>query len=271
MKSNEKTNLADRLRDEMFTTKEDLLSWLEKERARIDEKARTDKRHSAAFYYAYTKMIDIFYKKIQETVLFNHLEDYWYYSIGISSSSADLSLVYTPKCWLDDSGKLQIQYGQSLLLLYVKGKFLTVEEYAAEYGVGAGTVRQWIRRGKIRTARKEGNTWMIPELTEMPGRGFQSAAYTYSGHLNDLPQEYDFLEGHTAVLINQSFKDKNKYEITVASSSDESKTIEMDTKNREKFELFLISRPDVLYVEGPLDGLNVSITSKTYVNEWLCK
>ena len=40
-------------------------------------------------------------------------------------------------------------------------------------------------------------------------------------------------------------------------------------EEREKLELFLIAHPDVHYVEGPTDGLNVSISSKDTGDEWV--
>lgn len=269
MEDLEKSRAAELLRQDRFTTKEDLLAWISNEKKRISDKAVTDRKHSSAFYYAYTKMLDRFYKKVDGTVLFKRLEDFWYYSIDVSSYGACLALEYTQKCWLDDSGHLVCQTGQTLRLLFVPGRLLTVEEYADEYNVGAGTVRQWIRRGKIRTARKSGKEWLIPELSELPGRGYQSAVYQYNGSLSNLPEEYNYLLGYTTVIINQNHKDKSLYNVTVAAGGKESINLQMDTKEREKLEVFLIANPEVTYVDGPMDGLNVSISAKTYVNDWL--
>ena len=41
-------------------------------------------------------------------------------------------------------------------LISVKPKSFSVEDYAKFYKVEQGTVRQWIRRGKLRTAYKVG-------------------------------------------------------------------------------------------------------------------
>lgn len=260
-------SLADQLREERFTTKEDILTWLKLEESRITSKSQTDKKHSAAFYYAYIKLMNQFYKKIEETVLFERLEDFWYYSIGIDSSGASLSLVYTPKCWRNDKGTITVTVGQELSLLRVRAGFLSVNQYAEEYGVSLVTVRQWIRRGKLRSAIKVGNTWVIPELTDLPGRGYQSASYAYNGRLSDVPEEYEFLQGYTCVIINQDMADKQMFEVILAAGNKEPKHMTLDTKEREKLELYLISNPEIHYIDGPSDGLNIAISSKTHVNE----
>ncbi len=105
---------------------------------------------------------------------------------------------------------------------------------------------------------------MIPELTELPKRGYQSATYFYNGCLDNLPDEFTFLQGYTAVLINASQTQQGMYDVIVAAGGKNggSEMHTLDTKTREKLELFLIAHPDVHYIEGPTDGMNVSISSK---------
>lgn len=261
--------LAEQLRQERFTTKEDLLSWLTKEKERISDQSKTDKNHSAAFYYAYANLIQKFYEAIEKAVLFQKLEDYWFYSLGISYSGANLSLVHVSKCWKNDSGTITLTSDQEFTILNVRGNYLSVEQYASEYGVGTGTVRQWIRRGKIRSAVKVGQTWIIPELTELPARGFQSATYFYNGNLENCPDEFNYLQGYTTVLINQNRDDKTLFDICLAARNVEPYSFSLETKEREKLELFLISNPQVHYVDGPTDGMNIAISTKAYVNDWL--
>ena len=42
---------------------------------------------------------------------------------------------------------------------------------------------------------------VIPELTELPGRGYQSGVYEWFEYLEDLPEEYEFLRNYTVVII----------------------------------------------------------------------
>lgn len=271
MKYDPNKRVPDQLRDIWLTTKEDVLIWLKGEMERVTDQSRMDKKHSAAFYYAYTKLLTRFYKKIEDTVLFNRLEDFWHYTIGVSSAGAVLSLCYLDNYKVDENSGTLTLYGpgQEIPIISIQGRYLSVEEYASEYGVGAGTVRQWIRRGKIRTAIKSGKEWIIPELTELPGRGYQSGSYMYNGNLTDLPKEYEFLNGYTVIMINQNPNDRMKYDVTLAANNKALVSRVLDTKEREKLELFLISHPDVHYIEGPMDGLNVQISTKDFKNEWI--
>lgn len=260
-------DIAEQLRQERFTTKNDLLAWIKNEEGRINDNSKTDKKHSSAFYYAYSKILQNFYAAIEKAVLFDRLEDYWYYSLGISYAGASLSLVHVSKCWVGDAGTVVVTSDQEYTLITIRGKMLSVEEYAAEYNVGAGTVRQWIRRGKIRSAIKVGKEWVIPELTELPERGYQSASYMYYEKLDNCPDEYSYLENYSTVIINQNRKDRTMFDVILAAARTKPKTLTMDTKEREKLELFLISHPKVHYIDGPSDGLNIAISTKDYINK----
>ena len=258
-------SMADEFRKERFTSKEDILEWIKEARKRIIRKSEKDKKHSAAYYHIYQKMLEEFYVRIKQTKLFNHLEDFWYYMISFSDTGAKLFLCYADKCEFDDKGRvIQIGQGQSLPLIVIPAKNLTVEEYANMYGVGVGTVRQWIRRGKIRNAKKRGREWLIPELTELPGRGYQSGVYEWFEYLEDLPEEYEFLRNYTVVIINQNRENKKLYEVTFAAGGVIPEKKEYNEKERERLELFLISHPQIHFIGLPDDGLNLQISSKGY-------
>mgnify|MGYP001852987356 FL=1 len=258
-------SMADVFRKERFTAKEDILEWIKEARKRIIRKSEIDKKHSAAYYHIYQKMLEEFYDRIKQTKLFNRLEDFWYYTISFSDTGAKLFLCYADKCEFDDKGHvIQIGQGQSLPLIIIPAKNLTVEEYANMYGVGVGTVRQWIRRGKIRNAKKRGREWLIPELTELPGRGYQSGVYEWFEYLEDLPEEYEFLRNYTVVIINQNRENKKLYEVTFAAGGVIPEKKEYNEKERERLELFLISHPQIHFIGLPDDGLNLQISSKGY-------
>mgnify|MGYP002802694782 FL=1 len=185
--------------------------------------------------------------------------------ISFSDTGAKLFLCYADKCEYNEKGHvIQIGQGQILPLIIIPAKNLTVEEYANMYGVGVGTVRQWIRRGKIRNAKKRGREWLIPELTELPGRGYQSGVYEWYEYLEDLPEEYEFLRKYTVVIINQNRENKKVYEVTYAAGGVRPEKKEYSEKERERLELFLISHPQIHFIGLPDDGLNLQISSKDY-------
>jgi len=255
---------AERIRNTRFTKKGDLLTWLDTAKSKVGAKSETDKKHSAAFYHAYLGLLDRFRVAINTAVLFNELEDFWYYSMAISPSGATLSLVHVSE-WKEIGDKLVVMTDQAYHLIREAGKMLSVEEYAAQYGVGAGTVRQWIRRGKLRGARKTGRDWSIPELTEIPSRGFQSGAYFLYERLQEPSEDYPFLNDCRAVIINQDKEDKGLFHIqTIAARSNETTEMLCSAGEREKLEYYLLSHPQFVNVPTPDDGLNVEISTMDF-------
>lgn len=248
------------LRKERFTKKEHILEWISDAITQIEKKSMVDKKHSSAFYHAYRDLLERFSEAVSKAVLFERLEDRWFYELSISHRGANLMLVHAKECWIGNEGTVQVTTNQAYTLINVSGKYLSVEQYAEAYDVSVGTVRQWIRRGKIRTAIKAGNEWRIPVMTDMAGRGYQSAVYMWYTRLNDLPQEYSFLNNYSTVLINQNGVDKSQFYVTFTASGVEGKTEIYDAKDREKLELFLISHPSVVNIGPPEDGLNVAIS-----------
>ncbi len=263
--SKEYADIAARLRRENFTTKEDLFEWIDEARETYKKNSESDTTHSAAFYHVLDNLLAEFRKRIEETVLFERLEDFWKYSLVISFSGARLFLQHMC-AWVEDVAYLSTLIDQEFLLIECKTKLLTVEEYASLYGVNDGTVRQWIRRGKLRNAIKFGKEWRIPELCEMPGRGYSPATYAIKPPLKNLPKEYEFLRNCISVMIEQDADDKNLFNITYYQQSTKPNTVVMNTivfnsKEREHFEVFLISHPDITNADFPTDDFNAYISS----------
>lgn len=248
-----KKELAEYLKKENPTTKEAVINSLDEAQKRIMEKSETDKKHSAAYYHILQKLISDFTQKVENTVFFERLEECWYYHLYVTYAGIRLSLEHAVP--YDSRCGDHPNYGvdQTFTLLKKNARLLTVEEYANAYGVETVTVRQWIRRGKIRNAVKNGREWFIPELTELPGRGYKSAVYMWYEYLYDLPDEYKFLTDYTTVLINQCRDDRRKYEVTFAAGGVKPLTKIYETKEREKLELFLISDPRIHYMESFYD------------------
>lgn len=80
---------------------------------------------------------------------------------------------------------------------------MTVTEYAEMNSVTETTVRQWIRRGKLRRAKKQGRDWIIPSIYERPIRGFVNVIYFIGNLPNNIINKYPFLEDFTQVAVCQ--------------------------------------------------------------------
>lgn len=157
-------------------------------------------------------------------------------------------------------------------LFYIPAKYLTVEEFADIYNVPPATVRQWIRRGKIRTAKKISTGWVIPELTDPPKtdyKKYQMADYDIS-ELSSLeskiPEEYSYLNDGEEITITVAEDDKKAFIITVLGERDAYgirkplKKLVMTSSEKEKLELFLIANEKVKYIPINYEALMGEIT-----------
>lgn len=253
--------LEERFRKIHNTTKREILNSVKKDHEKIMENAKKDQRHSMAYYQTLDKIYCKFEKKIEETILFKNVEIGWYYNYMIDYSGAKLYLCHDEIWGEDEEGHILSENNQDFMLIEVNTKMLSVEQYAELQGVGQGTVRQWIRRGKIRNASKYGNEWKIPELTDVPKRGYTDACYSWNEELEGLPEEYVFLNQYRGVFITQSEDDKSLfYAIFLEEDNDgNGKRIECDNKQKEKMEMFMIAHPQIKYVSNIWEGIVVDL------------
>jgi len=230
-------------------TRDSILQNVAKDIKEVED-GRLREGHTDSFWKQYLNILKRFHLEIENTILFTELEEYWCYSYEIAEQGAKLYLQYIAgvDCdEFDEDGEpisITTDVAQSFELVTVPAKLLSVEDYATAYDVSVTTVRQWIRRGKIRSAIKSGREWSIPELAEVSGRGYQSGLYHLTRHLNELPEEFSFLSKFEEILIQQSEENKDVYNIYLyCDATGERKELQMSTAEKERLELMLISHP----------------------------
>ena len=184
-----------------------------------------------------------FYNELVFTPFFENLEPWWSYQLFVSEKDINLYLCNIDNIMLFDDGSAKAIYNFKCEYIYRELKSLTISEFAELYNVSDITVRQWIRRGKIRSAYKVGNEWRIPEMSWKSGRKY-SKVY-YHTHQSYEVDEYPFLRDIQGVTISQDRNNRKLYNIYFGLSLDEDKNpdLQMDVKEREKFELYLICHP----------------------------
>ena len=240
--------------EDMLRTKEDILSDIDLLLTKIEEEKAEDTKHSHVYYRRYVDLVERFKDNVENCVFPRELEDRWYYGYEVRETGITLMLSHASSFDLDDEGSIDSVFVDTEFeLIHVSSEMMTVEKYAEENGVTDTTVRQWIRRGKIRTAVKQGSEWRIPELAEVRDRGYQYAKYRWNEFLTGFPSEYDFINDYKSVSIMQNKERKDKFEVCF-SKDDVYKEMQMDQKEKEKFELLLITNPYV----NPVDALIVS-------------
>ena len=246
------------LKKSYSTTKEEILEEILEQGDTSEVKPFAMFPRPSAFFDNYEKLVRRFYDEVKNMVIFEELPTGWVYEQEVTYKGAMLLLEHVKDVEIDEeTGRWKGCITDArYVLLRIADDVLSVSEYAELYGVEVGTVRQWIRRGKIRTAIKLGNQWIIPKLTMPPSRGYQGAQYRWDPPLKDLPEEYSFLNEYKLATFRQDDKDRTKfivYLVPKIGENGEERLAEkriMGTQEREALELFMISRRDIDYVNA---------------------
>ena len=147
----------------------------------------------------------------------------------------------------DDNKPSLIPYRKTLY----SGPFpvMTCADFAERCGVDQGTVRQWIRRGKLRSAFKTGRDWMIPATAMPPARGFIPGRYDVISSIpEDATTRYPFLSklfGRETLVIDKA--GSGRYYVIHDKFSEPTILATMTQAEREQFEFFLLEADWVKY------------------------
>lgn len=179
-----------------------------------------------------------------------HLNDLWSYVVYADEYGAKVELI----CGYYTDTKLILQ---RTVFAEVKARMLDSETYGLLHNIGAGTVRQWIRRGKLPNAMKVGTVWLISELALPKGRGYDFRVYVWDRAECYFDEDLAWLNNYDGVSLEQRQPDefviipRTKHEcgelvdVFPQSQQPELEGIVMDQKRKESFELKLIENPFV--------------------------
>ncbi len=198
---------------------------------------------------AVIRLLQDFYKQIEEMEDFQATKDWEFFEYNLIGTGVCLERWECTDIELDDKDELASMDAVRLdVVAFLECNYLSVSEFASRHEVSDTTVRQWIRRGKIRHAKKQGRDWFISELTDYPSRGYEPATYLWTGTLEG--EEFQELIGYHQIYICQDRCDKQLFKgILGRFEGQEPKVLELSVREREKLELALISRDDVKVVE----------------------
>lgn len=203
-----------------------------------DDSENQTKEHKAK----YLKLCQKFLEKLEKIKLPELTDDWWCYSYLLKNDSIDLALSFCEELEVEDGEVIGATFSDEFILLSVRCEYMTVAEYAKLYNVTEITVRQWIRRGKIRTAKKEGRDWIIPDIADKPRRGFEDVSYSWEELTPKIVEKYPFLEGYREALIFQNEDDKGLFDVTLINhKKGRREKIQISNSKRENLELELIS------------------------------
>lgn len=284
-------------REEAPITKEQVLSKLKKMRECCTDGLFSG--HSESYIKTLNGVLDEFYKKIQRANFPEPLPDFWCYDVSVSIHSARLRLQRL-ECSFSLGDDLDGQcdnpeVSDIYTLITVPVRKLSVNEYAALYGVEPVTVRQWIRRGRIRSAEKVQKEWLISELTDMPQeRGYISGGYSWMPPLQNIPKEYEFLNRFSwawfekvknayAVHLNDEDICRDEFDRGVEKALEEPfaeipeyrdttrETLTLSAGEREKLERFMIESGEIEFFSEKILAFDespfISIGGESYYED----
>ena len=190
----------------------------------------------------YLKLCEKFLKELEKLNLPKLTDDWWCYCYLLKNDSIDLALSFCEELEVENGEVTGATFSNEYILLSVKCNYMTVVEYAKLYNVSEITVRQWIRRGKIRSAKKQGRDWLIPDIADKPKRGYESVTYLWKKLTPQIIEKFQFLDGYNSMFIFQDENDKGLYNLILTNyEKGKREKIQISNMKREKLELELIS------------------------------
>lgn len=240
--------------EDFLRSKDDILSDIDSLLKTVERNRKETPNRSQAYYNRYVDLIKRFRKKVERCTFPDNLDGWWYYEYEVRETGIVLYLNHSSTPHLDNEGNISSLFvDTSFELLKVGAKMLTVDQYAKANDVTAVAVRQWIRRGKLRTAVKQGGEWRIPELAEIRERGYTYVQYKWEEYLTGFPENYEFVNNYGIVTICQNKVQKNMFDVSFHRKRKKNIAVEyelkLDKKEKEKLELLFISNPYVTPVD----------------------
>lgn len=173
---------------------------------RLDEDCTEESRQ------AKLQLCDKFLIALKKCKLPELTEPWWFYEYEFTGDAIELNLCSADgrNMELDEDGFINGMVSSlENTLLRVECEYITVEQFANIQSVKPAKVQQWIRHGKLRNARKNGETWLIPSIEDKP-----SDEYGYVQYLIEDPIEIDefpFITSSDSVSIHKDLNDATKY------------------------------------------------------------
>jgi len=144
---------------------------------------------------------------------------------------------------LDEDGELFSMVAHEMsVVAEAKCEYLSPEQFARQYNVTTKTVNKWIREGKIRSAKKSGDEWLIPALADKPQRSFTQVNYFWDYLEDSVVRSFPYLSEADSVYISQNTRDKAIFHVsTKFRDSEERRGLNLTRIEREQLEFALIS------------------------------
>jgi excisionase family DNA binding protein len=175
------------------------------------EKANEEPMYSIGVVKNRIKLCDKFYAAVKKCKLPVLTELWWYYEYQFLGDRMGLNLCQADNIEIENDEISTMTSTVEHTLISVECDYLSVEQFASMLGVEPVTVRQWIRRGKLRYAKKAGRDWLIPSIEDKPQRGFFSVQYVVEKDSEITSDEFPLLATADSITILQDQDQKSKF------------------------------------------------------------
>lgn len=195
-------------RETYLFTREDVVKSLE---LFIEHEKLNEKRYLSGVLKNRIKLCEKLLAAVKKSKLPVLTDLWWFYEYQIFGDRIELHLCNADEIEVEDGIISQMTEAVEYTLIKVECDYLTVEQYASMLGVRPVTVRQWIRRGKLRHAKKVGGDWLIPDIEDKPRRYFDCVNYVVEDGAKIESEEFPLLSLCDTIFISQNRETKNKF------------------------------------------------------------
>ena len=238
-------NLVEKAWKTLPTNKQSVIATLDNASKNVMSEMRNNPQHTLQYYNALSFLLDKVIVEIASRNIFD-APDGWFYSFEITNKNAAMYIRHVSEIQEDEDGNVVLDIDERFRLINYPVGLLTVEQFASRSKIEAGTVRQWIRRGKLRNAIKVGGEWRIPEITDPPTRGFTPVRYYNNGQFFFLPKEIGAsFNQHPSVIDIYKSKEEKGYIVLFDYAPAILPQKLLTDAEREKLELMLIGNPNI--------------------------
>ena len=238
-------NLVEKAWKTLPTNKQSVIATLDNASKNVMSEMRNNPQHTLQYYNALSFLLDKVIVEIASRNIFD-APDGWFYSFEITNKNAAMYIRHVSDIQEDEDGNVVLDIDERFRLINYPVGLLTVEQFASRSKIEAGTVRQWIRRGKLRNAIKVGGEWRIPEITDPPTRGFTPVRYYNNGQFFFLPKEIGAsFNQHPSVIDIYKSKEEKGYIVLFDYAPAILPQKLLTDAEREKLELMLIGNPNI--------------------------
>lgn len=141
-------------------------------------------------------------------------EQWQFYDFEFTGEALELNLceARSGEIELSDDGNdiSTMSYTVEGNLLRTEYEYVSIDEFAKIQEVTPGTVRTWIRKGKLRYAKKLDNgEWRIPSVDDKPPRYYCLVQYEIPEPLRI--DEYPLVAAADDIMIHEDFDDSSVY------------------------------------------------------------